>query len=101
MSWYKNKPLLCGAAHKTISTYRQDLQNLYVTTLITMVRSKELSTTQTIVAAHARGLAAEIRSAAAMTADGFTKEHLKGMYQRLEAALDPKNTIDTQAQRGR
>jgi len=88
-------------AHRTVSVYRQDLQNLYVTNLITMLRTNEVNTVQTMVTAHARSLSAEIRDAAAKSPDALTREHLKDLYQHLDVALDPKNNINLPVQKQR
>jgi len=84
-------------AHKTITNYRRDLQDLYVTTLIAELKTNELSEAHTVITMHARSLSTEIRKASAAASDAITREHLRALYTNLDIALDPKNLINIPA----
>jgi hypothetical protein len=79
-------------AHKAISIYRRDLQKVYVEALINVISKQSTGLDNdglSIVKAHAKSLASQLKSAAA-SANGITRAHLTDMYERLNNALKPK-----------
>lgn len=81
------------SAHKTIDPYRRGLQRVYVERLTAMLSrtptiSKD-SETIPLIRAHAKELANMIKSAAPLTADVTSRNHLLDLYERLDSALHP------------
>ncbi|KAA2243610.1 zinc-dependent metalloprotease [Chitinophaga agrisoli] len=82
------------AAHKPVSTNRRQLQKAYVEKLITMLPPlaeksgvNSLNDGLSIIKAHAKTLAAEIKNASVQAADNTTRAHLEDLYERLNAVL--------------
>jgi hypothetical protein len=77
-------------AHQSISSYRRDLQDQYVTALADYLKRDDLSETAAVFAVHSRLLATEIRKAADLAPDAITREHLHELYTHLDLALNPR-----------
>jgi hypothetical protein len=81
-------------AHKSISLNRRNLQKAYVIKLATLIApvkpaiSAE-SDASSVVKAHARKLAASIKSALPTYHDAASADHLKDLYERLINVLEP------------
>jgi len=91
--------------HKNIDVYRRNLQKAYVERLVELVAPPESRATATagvraprlsertdavsLVKAHTKQLAAEIKAAITATTDVQTKMHLADVYERLDKALNP------------
>ncbi|HWZ04556.1 MAG TPA: zinc-dependent metalloprotease [Mucilaginibacter sp.] len=81
-------------AHQPISIYRRDLQKVYVQGIVALLNPKagiSGNDALSIVKAHAKVLAAQIKGAAAQATDTGTKDHLTDLYDRLHDALYPKS----------
>jgi hypothetical protein len=82
------------ATSKPISLNRRNLQKEYVITLLTLLppkpKLKENSDASSVIKAHARELAAEIKRALPSYHDVMSIDHLKDLNDRLKEALNPK-----------
>lgn len=83
-------------AHKPITVFRRNLQKAYVEKLITLLppasEKSGLSAGNdgiSIVKAHAKKLAAEMKQASLPVAENMSREHLQDLYERLNTALHP------------
>ena len=81
-------------AHKPITFYRRNLQKAYVEKLVTLLPPlaekaglSSLNDGMSVVKAHARKLAAEIKTAAVTAPDNASREHLQDLYERLDKVL--------------
>jgi hypothetical protein len=80
-------------AHKAISIYRRDLQKVYVEALIAIINKPTTGMDNdglSIVKAHAKSLAAQMKAASVGT-NGVTRAHLTDLYERINNALKPKD----------
>jgi hypothetical protein len=87
-------------AHKAISVYRRDLQKTYVESIILLLSPKSMGTDNdglSIIKAHAKLLASELKNASAHNPDAVTRQHLVDMFERLNNALKPKISFSAPA----
>lgn len=82
-------------ANKPISLNRRNLQKVYVIKLLTLLPPDKGALAQdsdasSVVKAHARALAAEIKRSLPNYQDVMSVDHLKDLADRLTTALDPK-----------
>ena len=80
---------------RTIDAWRRNLQKQYVDGICTLIGAKSeiptASDASSIFKAHAKELAAGIKTASLQYNDAVTKAHLADIYDRLIRALNPKS----------
>lgn len=81
------------ASGRPVPVYRRDLQKVYVESLIPLLDIRTAGGTSdclSLLKAHSRDLAAQIKKAIPATKDGRTKAHLTDLHERLWRALHPE-----------
>ncbi|HSC38238.1 MAG TPA: zinc-dependent metalloprotease, partial [Chitinophagaceae bacterium] len=97
-------------AHKPIDIYRRNLQKMYVETISPLITASGPASVSigpvtiqgpspaadrntdalSVLKAHVKSLAAEVKAAIPAATDTATRQHLQDLYERLDMALHPK-----------